>query len=125
MLKRPIMPDFATIGIVDGIMDLILWRPPPIPHHSIVTCVRSLAHNAHCYDCRNMAKPPGFPWALKKAMFLDKDLWAEMCLFHPVDWEGRTHHGCSVWMAWLSLRLSSLCFLKAHRRSFARLQTLS
>jgi len=60
-LKRPIMPDFVTIGIVDGIMDLLLW---------------------------NIEKPPGFPWSLKKAMFLDQSLWTQMTNFHPATWEG-------------------------------------
>lgn len=32
----------------------------------------------------------GFPWSMKKAMFLDKHLWSEMCAFHPADWEAPT-----------------------------------
>jgi len=36
----------------------------------------------------NMEKPPGFPWSLKKAMFLEQNLWSEICTFHPETWKG-------------------------------------
>ena len=55
------MPQYTTIGIIDGIMDLLLW---------------------------NMEKPPGFPWKDKKEMFMEKDLWSQMCQFHPAEWLG-------------------------------------
>jgi len=59
-------PPFEFISILDGILDIVL--------------------------CKRQRKV-GFPWPMKRRMFIDQHVWGKTLRFNCAKWEGYAHHG--------------------------------